>query len=498
MKTATPLAVVGYTVIVLGTALIDVAPRGDCGEYILMARGLARRGAPDFRDEDARWLARREKRLVVVARHLHEGLARQKQSVIGSVRTADGRYYSMHFWFYSLLAAPVLWLLEILRAPPLLALVAVNAAAASLAVVYLVRHFRGTWLALVAPGIFLLAGTTFYLRFTGAEMLSACGVLIATLAATRGEVGIGFLAAGVAATQNPTTAAVFGFVAFEAWRLRRLKRERGETVAPLLQSRTLAPAVVGLFLAALPYLFFQLNFGIPSLTGKYASDPGLISLERAWSFFFDLNQGMAFGLPGLFVGLGLALTLSVLGKSRWRTRTAATAALVLAMAIPTFAIHNWNAGSVVFMRYAYWAAMPLLALFLVLTARLPVRWGALAVTAFTVLQIGVLVLNGWRGASSRYLRHGWVARKVLWNAPAAYNPLPEIFVERTHGREIPVSETRPTVWPHAETPMKILTHERAGPAYEAECDDGSSRHPTSVTILADGWRYENGPFECGR
>jgi hypothetical protein len=150
------------------------------------------------------------------------------------------------------------------------------------------------------------------------------------------------------------------------------------------------------------------------------------------------------------------------------------------------------------MRYAYWSAMPLLALFLVFAARLPVRLGAVTVGVFAVLQIGLMAINGWRGGDARYLRHGWLASKVLWSAPWAYNPVPEIFAERSSGRELPIPEDQPTVWPHAEEPMKILTRESLRPGYDIECDDGSRRHPTSVTTLSGGWRYENGPFLCGR
>ncbi|HEY3499724.1 MAG TPA: hypothetical protein VGK73_33765, partial [Polyangiaceae bacterium] len=265
-----------YTVVVLGTALVRVGPTGDCGEYIVMARALATRGSPDVRDPDAYWLARRERRLAGVAGALHRTISRDKPDGVGTVRAPSGRYYSIHFWFYSLLAAPPLLVLEAVRWPPLLALTAVNAAAALAAGLYAARCFRGSWVGYAAPFLFLFTGSTFYLRATGPEVLTAAGVFVAWLAAGRRELGLGFLAAGIAATQNPSAAALFPFVALETWRLQRgaagSGTTGGTTGAWRPHPRTLELGTAGVLLALLPYLFFQLEYGVPSLIGRYSTD----------------------------------------------------------------------------------------------------------------------------------------------------------------------------------------------------------------------------------
>jgi hypothetical protein len=477
---------------VLALALVAVRPTGDCGEYILMTRAFASHANPDFRVADAKWLARREKSLAGVASHLHRSLKRDREFTIGALRAPSGRYYSMHFWFYSLLAVPGLFLLELVAGPPLLALTSVNAAAALLAMAYSIHRFRGTWLTYAAPGAILLTAATFYLRFTGPEMLTAAGVLIACLAATRGEPGLGFLAAGVAATQNPSAAALFPFVAVHTFRLRRVSAAGS---APALGRRTLELALAGLLLALLPYAFFQLEYGVPSLLGKHATDFGLIGFERLWSFFFDLNQGMAPNLPGLFLGVSLLFALQR-WSSEWLVRLLATVTLVLAIAVPTFAAPNWNSGSIVIMRYAYWTAMPLLALLLELAAALPWRRAAAVLATCSALQLAVLATNGIRGEVASYLRHGWLARTVLARAPAAYNPLPEIFIERTLGRETSARPEQPIVWPRLGFPKKVLLHERGRAVPAPECPGDAPRTSERVTRLADGWEYQNGPFRC--
>jgi hypothetical protein len=491
---APPYVVLAYVALFLATALYRVPPQGDYGEYILMSRAFVARGTPAVTRDDAAWLARREKTLRVYARGLRVGLERKAERTYGTVRAGSGRYYALHFWFYSLLAAPALALLELVRGPPVLALALVNVSVALAASWYAMRAFRGHWLELVAPGAFLLTGTSFYLAFTGPEVLTASGVFVAALAARRRELGVGFFAAGLASTQNPSAAAMFGFVALECFRL----RAPAAADSPVMFNwrRTLPLAAGGLLIATLPYAFFLVEFGVPSLLGKYATDFSLIGFERAFSLFFDLNQGMAAGLPGLFGGLAVVLALGRGRLARWAPRLAATIGVVLVMAIPTLAPHNWNPGAVVILRYAYWLAMPLLALLLELAAELPLRSSAPALLLFSALQVPVLLLNGYRGGSSSYLRHSWLARTVLKHAPAAYNPIPEIFIERTLSKEVPAREEKPITFPRRGAAMKVLVHERGLSESSRECSRGEERVPSSVRWLPDDWQYQNGPFAC--
>src|SRR5204862_5847604 len=76
---------------------------------------------------------------------------------------------------------------------------------------------------------FLVAGTTYYLPWTGPEALTASAVLVGALAGMRGETGIALLATGVATAQNPGALALTAFVG--GWWL-LLKRYLGATGLP--------------------------------------------------------------------------------------------------------------------------------------------------------------------------------------------------------------------------------------------------------------------------
>jgi hypothetical protein len=243
-------------------------------------------------------------------------------------------------------------------------------------------------------------------------------------------------------------------------------------------------------------LFFQLEYDVPSLIGKYAVDTGLIGLERLKSFLFDLNQGLAPNLPGVILGV---VVLLVLQKPTLdlALRSFAVLCAVLAMATPTLAAPNWNSGSIVIMRYAYWAAMPLVALLLELAASVAWRRAALVLCLFAAGQLAVLATNGLRGEDASYLRHGWLARTVLARAPSAYEPVTEVFVERTLGREAGLREDQALAWPRHGWPKKVLVHESIKFAPAMDCPAGTEPMPSSLSRLSGGWEYQNGPFRCG-
>jgi hypothetical protein len=479
--------------ILLGApALVAVRPTGDSAEYLLAARALATRGAPDLRVEDVTWLRQRERSLVRVARPLIEGMERGALTPLPSLRrTPSGAYYSLHFWFYSLLAAPFLRVTELLGAAPVCALAMVNIVAAAAAVLHLWLHHARSRLALAGGVLFVLSGTTFYLAWTGPEVLTSAAVLSALLFARRGELGRSALAGAVASLQNPSAVFLLLAAAVRAGLHARAFRRRDAALFALAAG-----------LAATPYAFFYTAFHVPSLIARFATDFTLISVERAWSLVFDLNQGLIMGLPGLLVATPIAvgLALAATEEAERRRLTLATAgalALMAAMATPTFAIHNWNSGNSVIVRYGYWLALPLLELLLEAASalRARVRWTVLGTAA--LLQLAVIGVNGVWGQSYSYVRHTWLAKLVLRHAPGAYNPVPEIFYERSLGWEAPLSPERTVVvWPYKGVPGKLMALSGEPVRSERVCPGGGTIESDHVHPASGGWVYLDAPFRC--
>jgi hypothetical protein len=465
-----------------------IRPEGDGGEYLLEAHALAYHASLAIEIPDVQWLGRSEPRWRRFADRLERGMRQQRVNPRAAIsRAREGRYHSIHFWFYSLAAVPFLWLCEGLKVPAIQALALANAASATAALYFLARWAESARRALLAGLFFLLSGTTFYLGWCGPEVLTAGAALIACLAARRGALGIGALAGAVASTQNPSALVLLAFVAWRGFRLQRRP-----------SPRDLALAAVAVVLAALPYAFFLHEYGEWSVIARYATDLGHIGSERAWSLLFDLDEGMIMGVPGLMLGFAAAcLMLSrVAGVNRRLALEDAliTLLLVAAMAVPTLTIDNWNSGNVVFIRYGYWLSMPLFAFCFDYAQALSLPVRAFVFTSALGLQLLVLASNGIRGERYSYLRHSPLARYVLAHAPGAYNPVPEIFCERSLGREVPCPEA--VAWPPHKSATKLLV--RGGHTCRSPevCPDGGEVAWGRTHAVSAGFVYLDGPFAC--
>jgi hypothetical protein len=502
MKRVKAVLAAAFAVTVLGLATFPARPRGDSGEYVLMATAFAHHLTPDIREADVRSVERDEPDLARLMRVTRTGMATEQPVLLGSIhRAPSGDYYSFHFWLYSLLAAPFIWPMKLAGASPVHALALVNAAAVLVAAWYTLRRFRAATGGTFAAA-FLVSGTTYYLPWTGPEALTASAVLIGSLAAMQGRVGSALLATGVAAAQNPGAVAL-AIMVLGWWVL--LKRRPTSALIPgaaasQLDRRNVIFALAGACLALSSPVFFLTVFGEPSLIAKYTADRSLVTGARAFSLFLDLNQGMIVGVPGVLIGL-LSTVAATVSRGTPKDRSTVAIGFVVActsvalMLVPSLATHNWNSGCAVFMRYAYWSAMPLLATLFGIANCSEGRAGAfLAVGAFLV-QLLVVVLNGVTGDRVWYTRHSGIARFVMHHAPGLYNPEPEIFLERTLRRESSPKAEPVIAWPNKGSPKKLLVL-HSGRVRGLRLCDGGSVEAASIVEIGGGVRYLNGPFRC--
>lgn len=126
----------------------------------------------------------------------------QPRSWGGYASARPNEMYSMHFWLYSLLALPFYWVLTHFNLNPAWAFGLLNLSFVCMAGAYLKNAMSRQWN--VRMLLFLGLGTTLYLRWTGPEIMSACCVLVACIALLQGRPGLAALAAGFAASQNPS------------------------------------------------------------------------------------------------------------------------------------------------------------------------------------------------------------------------------------------------------------------------------------------------------
>ena len=458
--------------------LVKPNPNGDVLEYSLTTIAFASHGTPDIRLDD---IARGKELLPYLAEpygHLEKDMRENAPKVYPAfIRGQDGKVYPLHFWGYMALAAVPFKLSELLGASPYKGFQVVNLAAIFLLGLSLLRLFQSEIKALAGVGLFMLCGGALYASWTSPECLGAAGLLSGLVLFCSGAPVRGALLAGLAAQQNPTILAFFGFAPLILVCL------QGQ-----LTRRHMAAIGAGVALAAIPFAFNLWQFDSINVIASRFSDAALIGPTRLASFFFDLNQGMIIAIPGVL----LALALWGWTGRRDGVLLALCMAMVLTLVLPALAVLNFNSSAAGVMRYAFWAGMPLLFV-LIWRLRQAARW-PLALLPLALLQAACMVSAG----SYSYVEFSPAARFVLRHWPQLYHPEPEIFVERSGNHDNYYRPQEVYVFSVDGKPVTTL-YNTAHPGIEQRlCGDAGRLAVANDTHDSyRGWRYVHGPVLCG-
>jgi hypothetical protein len=474
---------------------------GDGNEYAMMAHGFVHHGTPDLRASDIADIDALPGSLVAksnLERNVIDTIPQVLRQHAGiPLGFADGKawgIHAIHFWMYSLLAAPFWAATAALGENLALAFSLLNFLALGLTCCRILRWYPT--IGVTGAAVLAMLGPVYYLHWTGPEVMSACCVLLATLAIIRQDFALAVALAGLGATQNPPIAGLIlaagvcrGILVLRpAWAAGLTPQTRAWRDATLITA--------GILLAALPYAFNLAVFGVPSVIAKYYANLSFISWERFESSFIDFDQGMILGFPGLFLGLVLLPTcLAQTFRRRWLAYAAIALALTAGLVLPTLVTANWNSAHVVFIRYAYWTGMPLTAAFIVGLALLSWRRRLAILACVTLCQITAMTALGWPHSGGPP-QHSPLGNWVLDHYPAFYNPDTEIFFERElHEERSPTPEDI-VVHRGPDGPTKLMRYwaNRAGSA--GICPSGQVIQGNGL-ITTSGWEYVNAPFHCG-
>jgi len=405
------------------TALrVPITLTGDWPSYMGMAVGLYSRLSPALDQRTARDVARESG---IADLEDPKEFPMQRRSRI------DGKHYFRHFFFYSGLVAASRLITALLGYPWVYSFQMANAIILSAGLTYILAMSRQAVLARAfAIVVFGFSVGAFYFRWTHPEILSATCLLVASFAFADQRYVLAVFLASISATQNPSS--VLLALVFAAWGLWDTSRASGSWGIPVArQGARLALAMVP---AAVPFGWNYLHFGRLSPL-KQMIDYHLINSVRVESFLFDLNQGFIVGFVGLVVSILLLLVLGVgVGvrasvRLRWHRLDLLLLGFVVT-ALPTLAQSNWNGGCAVFLRYAAWSGMPLLAWTALRPATVSPTLAGFVLLPGAVVQVVYCLALGASIDFNDYLSHQpWVV--ALWDrAPGWYNPEPEIFAER--------------------------------------------------------------------
>ncbi len=332
-----------------------------------------------------------------------------------------------HFWFYSALAAPFVQTLRLFGLQPLVGFTLLNVALIGAAFWVASRALDRQVLLLlfVSPVVWWIdkAHTevfTFSLLTMAVVILHEPGV----------NTGWAVLCLGVAGTQNPPIAA---FAVLLSVMLLAARSAR------LTDRRFVVLSGAGLAAAALPpaYYWFRSSTLFPLAKWTHRSVP---NIDELFGVVRDSNIGLVANAPLLVLAVGLTVGfLIVRSPKRLLAVDVGFSLATAAMLLVTFAeTTNFNHGGTPGMsRYALWLiplTVPFLRRFDELAASNLVRGAAACLVLASVLWSLVAFHPRWPQGGGQPT---WVAAWLWSNHPALDRPLPEVFVERLRGRDMP-------------------------------------------------------------
>jgi hypothetical protein len=393
---------------------------GDYLEYGIMTIAIASHGTPAIRLSDVQEAQRLNPEPAISALYaeLENGIRKNADTPLpGFYHGRDGSYYSIHFFAYSALAAIPFAAFKALGIPPFKCYQFVNLVFIFILALACFDFFRSRQRAALALVLFAFCGGLLYWDWSSPETMTAASLLAGLLLYFSGAPIAGGVLAGLASMQNPPLVFFAGFAPFLAFVYKRTMPSAREAVSL---------AIVAL-LFSMPVVFNLVKFGVPSLLAASTTETRLISGLRLYSLFFDLNQGMVIGVPALFAALAAILLFA---KSMPIRLLACSAVLFsLALALPALTAQNWNSGAAGMMRYAFWAAMPIL--FGCLLYARDHKLSTPLILALILVQAGV----SWMERQYSHVQFSPVAKFFLAHFPSAYNPPIEIFSERLRNQE---------------------------------------------------------------
>jgi hypothetical protein len=472
--------VLAYLVFLVTLACTSTQRRvGDGGEYLAMTLNLSRLRPPAISDAEMGDIERTFAAL--------GGTFAGVPLVNPDFRGRDGRQDLIHFWLYSLLAAPWVWVARGLALPVNVCFTFVNILLLALALWVVSGQVRQD------VALLLFAGPIIWWTDKGHTEAFTFALLAIAAAQLSAAPWWSLVVLGAAAAQNPAIAAALPMVGLAvlaarpvAWRDRRMW----------------LGAAGGAALAALHPLYYWMRLGRLSLLGGITI--GEVPSFAGWSApMLDPNLGILINFPWLTLALVAAIVaLAWRSAHLLRTPPVLVSVAVSAVFLLSFSqIPNVNHGGTPgISRYGLWLVpmtLPVFALCDGREHRPRLAW----LGAITLASCLWCVLFFHPRAQADYLQPTAFAR-ILWTRfPSVDNPLPEVFIERLigHGDEswLPIATS------HCEKVL-LLGDGRPEPPWPVPC--APVRAPWScqsagshcyANLSRAGYRFATAPRQTG-
>jgi hypothetical protein len=331
----------------------------------------------------------------------------------------DGRQDFPHFWLYSALAAPLVWVTRALDLHPNFSFTLLNIALLLLALWIVAR--RHHW----ATALLLFGSPILWWIDKGHTEVFTFSLLAIAFALLREQPWWSLVCLGVASTQNPPIALVLPIVAVMTLITRP---------GALRDNRFRVGVIAGATFASLPSLYYLARLGIITPLTRSEGGPRLRvpTLDELGAVIWDPNIGIVPAFPAwTFVLLGVGIAFIAGARRRLTTPAIWVILLTTGIFLVSFAqITNFNHGATPgISRYGLWLiplAIPLLQEAEDAFSRKLQLW--LAPVSIASLVWCLFLFHS--KLPENYLTPTRLATFLWTNYPSFNNPLPEVFFER--------------------------------------------------------------------
>jgi len=457
------------SIILMSMLFLKPVRRGDGNEYFLMLESLSNHLSPDLRQRD-------------INNSYIGGInafGETADPYWGYFQGRDNKWYSKHFWAYSLSCVPVRTILK------LFGLDVVKSFQITNALLFILMLLVINFFSKLEEGqkLFFMLLLTFspalwFIPWTHPEIFILSFVTLSLVFLTIKKYGWAILSAGLASFQNQA------LVLFVLFLLIKATWSSKDKVNTSIKYGTMSSLIF------LPNIFYLLSFGTFHPLNAAASLKN-ISAFRVFELFFDLNIGLLPYLPlSLLLFLGIVLFQSYQHKGF--VFELQIFLLIIALDMICSATDNWNHGTSGPSRYAIYM-LPFLSFVLVINLqsfwKSIVSKGLLLTAVF--LQLSIVASNGFFIHEEDYLKHSSAARFVLKRFPVLYNPSFEIFCERTQNSESDCGN--PTIFRKNKECKKALLTCEGLPALQSLCNNTDKRLEDlcKTKTKKDQWFYVN-------
>lgn len=407
---------------------------GDGSEYFLMLESLYNHQSIELKPSD------------IESFDIKEDIYRFKfyefnkdNAYSGYFESNTGEYYSYHFFFYSLTALPVKVILETFNLDVLKVFQITNALLISIVLLCISRIKDFSEVKKI--GLILLSvfnPILWFIFWSHPEVFSYSFLLLSLVFVTKNKFNLAILFSSIASLQNfPLIIIPFLILLYKALLILKANNFSIKNIT-LSNIRDIVISFIISLLSLLPLIFYFIKFNTISLiSSSGGADLSLISFQRVFELFFDLNIGVLPYAPILLLSsIFLFIYLFIKLKNLRFILLISLTSLIFILGLSS-STTNWNHGTTGSSRYVLWSIIPfIIFLFLIFFKYFEVSKKVIIFLILNTL-VNLLILFSvfLPNVSFGALNHSYLSKFVLDNYPSLYSPSVEIFAERTLGRE---------------------------------------------------------------